>query len=198
MTDAQKVDAYIKKHARWRVQLGEIRNLFLQTVLVEEIKWGTPSYSLNGKLVAGVAAFKNHMGIWFHQGVFLTDSERKLMNAQEGKTKALRQWRFDHDDTIDHALILQYITEAIENCLAGKEIKPERKKGVSIDTFLRHALDENSEFQKYFKTLTPGKQREYAEYISEAKRETTKQNRLEKIIPMVIEGVGLNDKYKSR
>ena len=120
------------------------------------------------------------------------------MNAQEGKTKALRQWRFEQGDVIDHVLVLAYINEAIENCLAGKEIKPARKKGVSLDTFLRRALDENGELQKHFKTLTPSKQREYAEFISEAKRETTKQRRLEKIIPLVIHGLGLHDKYKSR
>lgn len=197
MTNTEKVDAYIEKHAQWGKQLQTLRKVFHQTELLEEVKWGSPTYTMNGKLVAGMAAFKNHYAIWFHQGVFLKDSHRKLVNAQEGKTKALRQWRFDKDSNIETDVVHQYIQEAIENCIAGKEITPERKTGVTIPPFLGRALTNNASFHGAFKKLTPGKQREYAEYISEAKREETKQTRVEKIVPMILEGKGLHDKYKN-
>ena len=197
MKDSEKVSAYIKKHSKWSSQLAVFRSIFLKTELLEEIKWGSPTYTLNGKLVAGMAAFKNHYAVWFHQGVFLKDTQNKLVNAQEGTTKALRQWRFEDGDKIDKELVHDYIQEAISNCIAGKEIKPERKQGVSIPTFLNDALKRNTGFSEAFKKLTPGKQREYAGYIAEAKREATKQSRLEKIIPMVQEGKGLHDKYKN-
>ena len=197
MTDTQKVTAYVQKHTQWTAQLEQLRSLFQQTELKEEVKWGSPTYTLNGKLVAGMAAFKNHYAIWFHQGVFLKDIKMKLINAQEGTTRALRQWRFEKDDIIENDLVLSYLQESIENSMAGKEIKPQRKKGVEIPPFLSNAFQSNSEFKNAFEQLTPGKQREYAEYIGTAKQEKTKQTRLEKITPMVIAQQGLHDKYKN-
>lgn len=81
MTPTEKVTAYLQKHSKWTEQLEQLRLIFQQTELKEEVKWGSPTYTLNGKLVAGMAAFKNHYAIWFHQGVFLTDLKKKLINA---------------------------------------------------------------------------------------------------------------------
>lgn len=197
MNDSDKIDAYIAKHRKWVSQLTNLRNVFLETELDEVVKWGSPTYSLNGKLVAGIAAFKNHYAIWFHQGVFLKDDEKVLVNAQEDKTKALRQWRFEEKDTIEPQLVKKYVNEAIENCKQGKELKVERKKGVTVPKELQNVFSENKELHNAFKKLTLGKQREYAGYISEAKRDTTKENRIEKITPMILNGVGLHDKYKN-
>jgi uncharacterized protein YdeI (YjbR/CyaY-like superfamily) len=197
MTDSEKVTSYIEKHHRWRSQLKKLRDVFRRTELLEEVKWGSPTYTLNGKLIAGFAAFKNHYAIWFHQGVFLKDTNKKLINAQEEKTKALRQWKFGEDDTIEDDIVLKYIQEAIENSLAGKELKPVRKTGVHIPEHLKKAFKSNNSLKKAFNLLSPGKKREYAEYIDTAKREETKLSRLEKITPMILEGKGLNDKYKN-
>jgi uncharacterized protein YdeI (YjbR/CyaY-like superfamily) len=197
MTDSEKVDLFIEKQEKWGPSLRTLRTVFLNSGLKEEIKWGAPTYTLDGKLIAGMAAFKNHYGIWFFQGVFLKDRQNKLMNAQEGKTKAMRQWRFEEGDAIDETLVLSYIEEAIQNCVDGKEVKVQRKKGVSIPPTLKEAFKKNSGFAEAFKKITPGKQREYAEYIGLAKREETKQTRLQKIIPMILDGKGLHDKYKN-
>ncbi len=197
MTDSQKVTAYIEKHAQWTSELSQLRTIFGNTELKEDIKWGTPTYTLNKKLVAGIAAFKNHYAMWFHQGIFLRDKQKKLINAQDGVTRALRQWRFEKDDPIETELILAYIEEAIDNSKEGKEIKPQRKKGVTILSFLKSALDQNAELNSAFEKLTPGKQREYAEHIGAAKREETNFSRLEKCTPMIIAGKGLHDKYKN-
>ncbi len=197
MTDSQKVDDYIERHSKWSAELEQLRRVFQQTELTEEVKWGAPTYTLNGKLVAGMAAFKNHYAIWFHQGVFLTDTHNKLVNAQEGVTKALRQWRFEKDDPIEAKIIADYLQEAIENCLAGKELKPQPKKKLVIPPQLATVLKEDKDLNKAFNALTPGKQREYADHITQAKREATKASRLEKICPMILEGKGLHDKYKN-
>ena len=197
MDTSEKVTAYIEKHEKWSKELSKLRSIFQKTELTEEVKWGAPAYTLNGKIVAGLAGFKNHYAIWFHQGVFLKNKENKLVNAQEGVTKALRQWRFEESDPIETDLILKYIQEAIENCIAGKELKPKRKKEVSIPPILEKAFKENKTLASAFKKLTPGKQREYANHISEAKRDATKESRLQKITPMIIEGKGLHDKYKN-
>jgi uncharacterized protein YdeI (YjbR/CyaY-like superfamily) len=196
-TTNKKVSNYIEKHDRWSKQLQQLREIFQETELQEEVKWGTPTYTLNGKLIAGYAAFKNHYAIWFHQGVFLKDSHKKLHNAQEGKTKALRQWKFVEEDKIEPEIVARYIQEAIENSLAGKELKPVRKKEVVIPELLKKNMDSNRKLKSAFNALTPGKQREYAEHIATAKREETKLKRMEKITPMIIQGVGLHDKYKN-
>ncbi|MBX2828828.1 MAG: YdeI/OmpD-associated family protein [Flavobacteriaceae bacterium] len=197
MEYAKTIEGYLSKHPNWQDELQELRDLLARTELNEEIKWGAPAYTLNGKNIIGIGAFKNHLGVWFHQGVFLKDVQNKLVNAQEGKTKALRQWRLEKGEAIEGDLLMEYVQEAIENSLAGKEVKPERKKGVRIPPELEAAFEKNDPFKKAFHSLTPGKQREYAGYIVEAKREATKVSRLEKITPMVLEGVGLHDKYKN-
>lgn len=197
MDASKKVTEYIEKHEKWHDELTKLRSIFQKTELTEEVKWGAPTYTLNGKLVAGLAGFKNHYAIWFRQGVFLKNKENKLVNAQEGVTKALRQWRFEKDDPIEPDLVLKYIQEAIENAIAGKEVKPKRKKDVTIPPLLEKAFKDNKKLASAFKKLTPGKQREYANHIAEAKREATKENRLQKISPMIIKGKGLHDKYKN-
>ena len=195
MTDSQKIDAFIAKQKKWKEKLEKLREIILQTDLKEELKWGKPTYTLTGKMVVGMADFKNHMALWFHQGVFLKDKHNKLINAKEAK--ALRQWRFEENDKIEQKIVLEYVEEAIANCKAGKELKPVRKKGVSIPPLLDEAFKKDTTLKEHFQKLTPGKQREYAEYITEAKQEKTKLSRLEKCMPMIKKGVGLHDKYNN-
>jgi uncharacterized protein YdeI (YjbR/CyaY-like superfamily) len=195
MTDSEKVDIYIAKQTKWKEKILQLRSIFQKTELKEEVKWGKPTYSLDGKLVVGMAEFKNHMALWFHQGVFLKDKHNKLINAKEAK--ALRQWRFEEEDEIDTKLVSEYIAEAIENAKAGKEIKPVKKKEVSVPDILKKALANDAILKESYKKLTPGKQREYAEHIGQAKREATQQSRLEKCSEMIKQGVGLHDKYKN-
>ncbi|MAN58384.1 MAG: hypothetical protein CMC08_00960 [Flavobacteriaceae bacterium] len=197
MTDDHKIENYLRKHAQWAGVLDTLRSVFRETELEETVKWGTPHYTYNGKLVAGLAGFKNHCAVWFHQGVFLEDSENKLINAQEGTTKALRQWRFEEGDSVNVDLVRDYVLEAISNAKAGKELTPERKKKLTLPPLLRQALTDNAKLNAAFLTLTPGKQREYAEYIATAKQDATKRRRLDKCIPLIEDGKGLNDKYKN-
>jgi len=191
-----KVDAYLAKHEPWSEHLLTLRKIMLATDLEEAIKWGTPTYTLDGKNVVGLVAFKNHCAIWFHQGVFLQDQNEKLVNAQEATTKALRQWRFEAKDRIDASLVKSYVLEAIDNQRAGKEIKPE-KKTLVLPVELENAFKTNAKLRAAFDSLSAGKQREYADHVASAKREATRVSRLEKIVPMVLAGVGLHDKYKN-
>lgn len=196
MNDSIKIDEYIKKHTQWGDQLSLLRALFLKTELKEEVKWGAPAYTLNGKIVTGLGAFNNHYAIWFHQGVFLKDKQKQLVNAQEGKTQALRQWKFTSESKVDSNLVFEYILESIENCKAGKKLIPKAKKEVIIPKLLKEAFHKNQELKSSFQKLSTGKQREYAEHIASAKREATQISRLEKVMPMILENKGLHDKYK--
>lgn len=192
-----KVSEYIEKQDKWTQELILLRSILLELPLEETVKWGAPVYVYKKKNVLGLSAFKNYCGIWFFQGGLLKDDQNVLINAQEGKTQAMRQWRFSSIQEIDENLVKAYVLEAIENINQDKEIKPERKnKPLVIPKELQEFLDSNEELQLKFNEFTVAKKREFTDYISEAKREATKQSRLEKIIPMILEGIGLHDKYR--
>jgi uncharacterized protein YdeI (YjbR/CyaY-like superfamily) len=197
MPTLNTVDDFLAQQDRWKAHLVKFRQILLQTELEETIKWGMPVYTLNGKHVVGIGAFKSYVGMWFYQGAFLKDEKKVLINAQEGKTKAQRQMRFTYEDEVDYALVKAYIEEAIQNQKAGKELKPDTNKPLEIPAELQAAIEGDSDLQNAFKKFSPGKQREFAAYISEVKQEATRQKRIEKIIPMIREGIGLNDKYRS-
>ena len=196
MKNAKTVEAYIAGDARWSNELAKLRDILLDAGLEESVKWGVPSYGAYGQNVVGLAGFKNHFCMWFHQGALLQDKTGVLVNAQEGKTKAMRQWRMTGAKDIKPALIKRYVKEAMAHAEAGKAIKPVRGAPVVLPAPLKTALAKNSKAAAAFKAMTPGKRREYAGYIAEAKREETRTRRIEKILPMIAAGVGLNDKYK--
>ena len=198
MNTLEKVEAYYAKDQKFKKEIAILRELALETEFQEAFKWGSPIYTIENKNVLAIMAFKNHFGIWFFNGVFLNDPEKVLENAQEGKTKAMRHWKFTSGDAIDKKEILNYMREAIDNQKKGKILAPlkKAKKQLEIPTILQRLLDKNTENQKAFDTLTEGKRNEYIEYITDAKQEKTKVSRLEKILPMILEGKGLHDKYR--
>lgn len=192
----ENVDEYIIRHEEWEEEIRALRKMLLSTELEETIKWGSPVYTLNGKNVVGIGAFKNHCALWFFQGALLEKNTAMLTNAQEGKTKALRQIKFEKDEELPLKDLIKYVQEAINNQKAGKEIKPETGREVEIPALLNTAFENDSDLKTAFFELTAGKQRDYCQYIEEARQDSTKLNRLEKITPMIKSGVGLNDKYK--
>jgi uncharacterized protein YdeI (YjbR/CyaY-like superfamily) len=185
MKRAETVDEYIDSAADWKGALVRLRKILNSTELEETVKWGAPCYTIDGKNVVGVGAYKAYCGLWFFQGALLADKRNLLINAQDGKTKALRQWRFQSTSEIDARLIKAYVKEAI---------KPER---VELLPELAGALRADKKTRGGFEALTPGKQREYASHIADAKREATKLSRLEKVLPMIRDGKGLHDKYRN-
>ncbi len=143
-----------------------------------------------------MSAFKNFSALWFFQGALLLDKSAVLVNAQEGKTKALRQWRMNNTYDIKPSVIRSYVQEAVGLAAEGRAIGVDRAKPVVVPTELQKALRTNKKAAANFKGMRLGLRREYADYISDAKRDETKQRRIEKILPMIGAGVGLNDKYR--
>ncbi|GAA4023458.1 YdeI family protein [Flavobacterium cheonhonense] len=184
-----------RKNEIWDEAIEKLRAIVLKTELVEAQKWGGEVYTLNNKNVIGIGGFKNYFALWFFNGVFLKDEAKVLVNANEGVTKSLRQWRFSDVAELDEKLILRYINEAIANEKAGLSVKPEKKEAMKCD-FFQAALDNNKVLKTALEQLTPFKQKEYWEYMVTAKQEKTKVSRLEKITPMILEGKGFNDKYR--
>ncbi len=198
MKKTTSVEDYINTNIHFEKALKLLREIINSTELEETIKWNAPTYTLGGKNVIGLGAFKNHFGIWFFNGVFLKDEDNLLVNAQEGKTKALRQMRFTSIEDIDKEKVLNYVLEAIENQKLGKETKPQRaSKEIVVPDALKTMLKSDPKLEEAFNQLTQGKQKEYCNHISDAKREATKLKRLEKITPLILQQKGLYDKYKN-
>lgn len=187
---------YIEKHPQWENELRQLREVILLTNLEETIKWGAPTYTLKNKNVVSLGGFKNHYALWFFNGALLKKNTNLLVNAQEGKTKALRQIKFTKEDAIDSPILKAYIEEAIQLQQEGKSTPIQKNKELIIPMELTQYFQKNHEMETSFHHLTKGKQREYANYIRQAKRFNTKDKRLEKIKPMIINQVGLYDKYK--
>lgn len=200
MKTNNSADEYINSTGQWTDCLKLLREIFLSSGMTETIKWGAPVYMHKDKNISSMAAFKNYVGIWFYQGALLSDEAKKLVNAQDGVTKALRQWRFTTIEEIssNRKLIMDYIEEAIANSEAGKEIKAERNKEIVIPVEIQNLFDTDYEFKAAFEGLSLGKRREFAEFIAQPKNESTRLARLEKITPLVLQGIGLNDKYKNK
>ncbi len=198
MKKFDSITDYIDSLTEWKSTVMLLRELCLEAGFEETLKWGIPTYTINNKNVVGIGAFKNYAGLWFFNGIFLKDPYKKLINAQEGTTKGLLQWRFHNIDEINQQQVLTYLAEAIANEKAGLKIKTERKKELIIPPELTQALLKDENLSYAFDKFTPFKKREFAEHISEAKREATKTKRLEKCIPLILSGTGLNDKYRNK
>ncbi|TDS11925.1 DUF1801 domain-containing protein [Sphingobacterium paludis] len=184
-------------HHQWAEAVEKIQRLIGEFPLQKTFKWGGDVYTFQGKNVLSFGGFKHHFAIWFYNGVFLEDLDKVLVSGSEGKTKGLRQWRFNHADEMDPSKIKRYIAEAIQTIRDGKEIKADKGKPMVLTAFLAALLDTDNHFNRAFFKLTPGRQREYNAFIEEAKQDKTKQARLEKIKPLVAAGMGLHAKYKS-
>lgn len=181
----------------WHDAIERIKSVISRTELIETIKWGTEVYTMNGQNVLGIGRFKSHLAVWFYNGVFLKDERKLLVNAQEGKTKALRQWRFFATEDVNEQLLVEYIAEAIENEKLGRRWVKAKEDKFHVPSLLSEALRKDPELNEAFSKLTSFRQKEYAEYVEAPKREATKIERLNKIIPLIIQGVGLNDEYRN-
>lgn len=185
----------MKTETKWQEEIAFLNDIMRRTEMSHSIKWGIDVYTYNGQNIVGICGFKNYVGLWFYNGVFMSDPESVFFNAQENKTKALRQLRFSGMNEINDALVLTYIKEAIQNEKEGKRWVPEKSGELEISGLLANALKENDKLNEAFEQLSNSKQKEYLEHVNSAKREETQIARLEKIKPMIMEGKGLNDKY---
>lgn len=196
INDQDAVQSYIDSYSEWREALQKLRTILQTTQLKETIKWGIPIYMLDNKNIVGIGAFKSYVGLWFYQGVFLSDPHKCLVNAQDGKTKALRQMRFTSVEAIDTDTVAAYINEAIDNEKKGLRLKAEAKKTLDIPNELAQALQNSNDLKTCFEQFSNACRQEFISYLAEAKRPETRLRRLEKIIPMIMKKEKLNDKYK--
>lgn len=196
MAKIENVEHYINLHPRWEEELNILRSFLKGFPFEETIKWGGPVYTYKGKNLVGIAAFKNHYALWLFRGGDLLENTALLHNAQEGKTQTLRQIRFTEDTKINTSLLQPYIEEAIKLAGQDKPLKSKQVQKVIISPEFIKVFENDPNIESAFADLSPGKQKEYISYITEAKREETKKTRMEKILPLIRNGKGLNDHYK--
>jgi uncharacterized protein YdeI (YjbR/CyaY-like superfamily) len=155
-----------------------------------------PTFTKNGKNIVGIGVFKAYAGLWFFNGSFLSDKDKVLVNAQQGKTRALRQWRFSEGEKIPKTKVKAYMKEAMRNEEKGLAIKPQKTTRVSVPKELKEALAQEPVAAELFKALSASHRREYAEHVAEAKQEATRIRRAEKCVRMILEKETLHGRYK--
>lgn len=179
----------------WKEEVAYLKSIVDKTNLEEKKKWGIPVYTYGSKDVVGVVDFKSYFGLWFYNGVFLKDDHKLLINANEDETKMLRQMRFTSKDEIDENIVLLYIEEAIEVEKKGLKLPPKNNK-IEVPDLLMESFEENPELKEAFSEFPRYKQNEFMQYLTSAKMDRTRKERLNKISPMILRGIGLNDKYR--
>jgi uncharacterized protein YdeI (YjbR/CyaY-like superfamily) len=176
----------------WKEELETLRQLVLETGLKEEIKWGVPVYTHKGKNILSVAALKDFATIGFFKGVLLKD--RASILSQQGNLQSDRIVKFTKVEEINQLedVLKSYIIEAIDIEESGKKVEF-KKNPEPIPEELQLRLDEDPVLKTAFEALTPGRQRGYILHFSQPKQSKTREARIEKCIPNIFEGKGLND-----
>lgn len=189
-----KVDAFLDKAKKWNEEYTILRKICLDCGLTEEYKWMHPCYTLNNNNVVLIHGFKEYCALLFHKGALLKDTHGILVQQTEN-VQAARQIRFTNIDEIQkqEAILKSYIFQAIEVEKAGLKVEFKKtKKFVMADEF-QQKLDEMPLLKSAFKALTPGRQRAYLLHFSKPKQAKTRESRIEKCIPKILAGKGLND-----
>lgn len=189
-----KVDFYFTKAQNWQQELEQLRLIALDCGLSEQLKWGVPCYSLNGKNIVLIHDFKEYCAFLFFKGALLNDANGILIQ-QTNNVQAARQARFKNVlEIIEQKAILKaYIYEAIELEKAGLKVNLKKTTAFPVAEEFAHKLTAIPALKSAFETLTPGRQRAYLLYFSAAKQSKTRESRVEKCIPQILHGKGLKD-----
>ncbi len=189
-----QVDAFLERRKTWGAELGKLRTILLGTGLTEELKWGQPSYSLDGKNVALIHGFKEYCAILFNKGALLKDPEGVLIQ-QTKNVQAARQIRFTNvkDVTRLAKTVKAYVEEAIAIERAGLRIQFKKTEDFELPPELESRLASNAKLRGAFAALTPGRQRAYIVHFSQAKLSATRAARVEKHVPRILARLGLDD-----
>ena len=189
-----KVDWYFNKAEKWQKELEQLRLIVLDCGLTEDLKWGVPCYTFQNSNVVLIHIFKEYCALLFHKGVLLNDAHGILIQQTENVQTA-RQIRFTNlKEIVEMATTLKtYIYEAIEVEKAGLTVALKKTKEFEMPEEFQDKLAENHDLKIAFEALTPGRQRGYLLYFAAAKQSKTRESRIEKYIPQIFEGKGLND-----
>ncbi|MNO15935.1 hypothetical protein D3C76_56060 [compost metagenome] len=193
-TTNPKVDGFLRKVKQWQEEYETLRTIILDCELTEDFKWMHPCYTLENKNIVLIHGFKEYIALLFHKGVLLKDTHGILIQQTEN-VQAARQIRFTNVQEIleKENIIKDYIYEAIEVEKSGLEVEFKKNTDFIIPDEFQNKLDEMPALKTAFEALTPGRQRAYLHHFSEPKQSKTRVARVEKWIPQILDGKGLND-----
>ncbi|HPI55586.1 MAG TPA: YdeI/OmpD-associated family protein [Chitinophagaceae bacterium] len=188
------VDWFFEKKTKWQTAYQVLREIVLSTHVVEELKWGCPCYTFNKANVVLIHGFKDYCALLFMKGAIMKDPKNLLIQQTEN-VQSSRQIRFTHVDEIrqQKTIIKAYVKEAIAIEKAGLSVELKKTTEYKIPEEFEAALQEMEELKIAFNSLTPGRQRAYLLYFSSAKQAKTRNERIEKYIPQILDGKGLHD-----
>jgi len=189
-----KVDFYFSKAKEWQGELKKLRKIALECELTEELKWGVPCYTFQNRNIVLIHVFKEYCALLFFKGALLKDPNHILIQ-QTKNTQATRQIRFTSTREIVKltTTLKAYIHEAIEVEKAGLKVRYKGTSEFEIPDEFQSKLDEVPALKTAFNALTPGRQRAYCLYFSAPKQSRTRESRVEKSMPKILIGRGLND-----
>lgn len=189
-----KIDPYFSKLKKWKEEFELLRNIVLECGLTEDFKWMHPCYTLDNKNIVLIHGFKDYCALLFHKGALLKDPHGILIQQTEN-VQAARQIRFTSAQEIEEMqLILKtYIDEAIEIEKAGLQVNFKKSTEYDIPEELQNKFVEIPELKTAFDALTPGRQRAYILHFANAKQSKTRESRVEKYIPHILNGKGIDD-----
>lgn len=187
------VDAYLQASDQWPDEIKSLRPLLLDCGLTEEIKWGKPCYCLDEANIALIQEFSDHLALMFFKGVLLDDPEG-VLHDQGPNTHAAKRIKFTSTEEVEALsdVVTAYVREAIAHEEAGTELPARPDEGLAPELVDRLASDD--ELAGAFENLTPGRQREYNLYVSDAKQSSTRERRMDKIVLRILSGKGLRDR----
>lgn len=189
-----KVDWFFEKNTPWQEAYGLLRDIALDSGLTEELKWGHPCYTLNGKNVFLIHGFKDYCALLFHKGALLKDT-KGLLVQQTKNVQSARQIRFASVKEIEvlTPLLKRYIREAITLEKVGKQVVLKKTAEFDMPEEFSTAMKQMPDLKKAFNALTPGRQRGYLLYFAGAKQSKTRMVRIEKHLDRILAGKGLDD-----
>jgi uncharacterized protein YdeI (YjbR/CyaY-like superfamily) len=189
-----KVDAVLRRTAKWREEFEALRSIVLACGLTEELKWYQPCYTLQGKNIVLMHGFKEYCALLFFKGVLLRDPKGILIQQTEN-VQAGRQIRFTSVQQIVHMkpILKSYILEAIEVEKSGAKVKLKKTSEYKAPEEFQKKLKESPALKTAFAALTPGRQRGYLYYFSQPKQSKTREARVEKYMQQIFNGKGLDD-----
>lgn len=189
-----KADFYFAKSDKWGKEMEQMRTIALSCGLTEEVKWGCPCYTDNGSNVVLIHEFKEYCAYLFFKGSLLVDPEGILIQQTEN-VQGARQVRFTSLSEVKKLapVVKRYIYEAIEVERAGMKVPLKKTKDFKVPEEFQKKLDKQPALKKAFDALTPGRQRAYLFYFSAPKLAKTRESRVEKYVPQILSGKGLDD-----
>jgi len=189
-----KVDWFFAKDTQWQKEYEKLRKIVLDCGLIEELKWGCPCYTFEDTNIVLIHGFKEYCALLFFKGALLNDPNGILIQ-QTKNVQSARQIRFMNVREIVkmEKNLKAYVYEAIEVERAGLKVKLKKTSEFEVPEEFQKRLDKSTALKKAFDTLTPGRQRAYIFYFSQAKQSKTREARVEKYIPKILNKKGLDD-----